>query len=69
MHCIKDAKDFFETVVRFRLDDNDGKTRVRFEQDNWKETNDFYAACNFTWGRFLVSLRDYCEKGKGVPFE
>ena len=66
--CLGDAPEWVGTVFTFKLDENEGKTRIRFEQANWKENGDFYAACNFSWGRYLVSLRNYCEKGKGDPF-
>jgi uncharacterized protein YndB with AHSA1/START domain len=66
--CTGDAEEWIGTVFTFRLDENEGKTRVRFEQANWKNNSDFYAACNFSWGRYLVSLRNLCEKGKGDPF-
>jgi hypothetical protein len=69
MLCTSGFDDWVGTTVRLRLDDNEGKTRVRFEHDDWKEATDFYAACNFSWGRYMASLRDYCEKGKGQPFE
>jgi uncharacterized protein YndB with AHSA1/START domain len=66
--CLGDAPDWIGTIITFKLDENEGKTRIRFEQSGYKETNDFYAQCNFSWGRYLVSLRDHCEKGKGAPF-
>ena len=56
------------TIMVFHLDDHDGKTRVRFEHEGWKETNDEYDAVTFTWGRYLESLRQYCQKGKGEAF-
>jgi uncharacterized protein YndB with AHSA1/START domain len=52
----------------FMLDDNDGKTRIRFSHDGWTEQDDFHAACNFTWGRYMESLRQYCQTGKGEAF-
>lgn len=67
--CVGGADDWMGTIFTFKLDENEGKTRVRFEQANWKEANDFYAACNFSWGRFMESLRNLCQTGKGSPFE
>ena len=52
----------------FSLDENEGKTRVRFSHSEWDEAGDFYANCNFSWGRYLESLRQYCQTGKGKPF-
>jgi uncharacterized protein YndB with AHSA1/START domain len=66
--CIESAPDWVGTKLTFHLDDNDGKTRVRFNHGNWNQANDFMAQCNFSWGRYMESLRNLCEKGKGSPF-
>ena len=66
--CVASAPDWVGTKFTFNLDTNDGKTRVRFEQSGWKETGDFYAACCFSWGRYMESLRQYCQTGKGEAF-
>jgi len=52
----------------FALDENDGKTRVRFSQDGWTEHDDFYASCSFSWARYMESLRQFCQTGKGEAF-
>ena len=52
----------------FMLDENDNKTRVRFSHSGWTEEDDFYAICTFTWGRYMESLRQYCQTGKGGAF-
>ena len=31
--------------------------------------NDFYAACSFSWSRYLESLRQFCQTSKGEAFE
>jgi uncharacterized protein YndB with AHSA1/START domain len=67
--CMGDTDDWIGTILTFHLDDNEGKTRVRFRHENWKEAGDFYAQCNFSWGRYMESLRKFCETGKGTPFE
>ncbi|HXB39241.1 MAG TPA: SRPBCC domain-containing protein [Bacteroidia bacterium] len=66
--CVDGPEDWIGTKVSFHLDENEGKTRVRFDHTGWKDANDFYANCNFSWGRFMESLRNLCEKGKGAPF-
>jgi uncharacterized protein YndB with AHSA1/START domain len=66
--CVGGAEDWIGHIFSFHLDTNDNKTRVRFEQSGWKETNDFYASCNFSWGRYMESLRQYCQTGKGEAF-
>ena len=39
-----------------------------FHHDNWKEYTPMFAECNYTWGRFLRSLKLLCETGKGRPW-
>lgn len=67
--CIEGDKEWIGTVFIFDLEDNDGKTILRFSQNNWREATDFYAYCNFQWGQYMVSLKHYCETGKGSPFD
>ena len=52
----------------FELDENEEKTRVRFSHDGWKDQGDFYAQCSFSWGRYMESLRQYCQTGLGEAF-
>ena len=52
----------------FELDENDNKTRVRFTHAGWKHQDDFYAHCSFSWGRYMESLRQYCQTGQGEAF-
>jgi uncharacterized protein YndB with AHSA1/START domain len=57
-----------DTHITFLLDENEGKTRVRFSHDNWQDNDDFYAQCCFSWGRYMESLRQYCQTGTGEAF-
>jgi uncharacterized protein YndB with AHSA1/START domain len=66
--CTDGPPDWIGTHVTFTLDENEGKTRVRFSHDGFKEVNDFFGQCNFSWGRYMESLRNLCEKGQGSPF-
>ena len=66
--CVAGPEDWLGNIFTFDLDENEGKTRVRFEQAGWKEANDFYASCSFSWGRYMESLRQYCQAGKGEAF-
>ncbi|MEO7294042.1 MAG: SRPBCC domain-containing protein [Ginsengibacter sp.] len=66
--CIAGPEDWIGTTFTFKLDENERKTRVRFEQAGWKEAKDFYASCAFSWGRYMESLRQYCQTGKGEAF-
>ena len=66
--CVDGFDDWIGTKVNFVLDENDGKTRVRFEHSDWKEANDSFAGCSFSWARYLESLRQLCQTGKGEAF-
>jgi uncharacterized protein YndB with AHSA1/START domain len=66
--CVASPFGWVGHTFTFILDDNDGKTRVRFSHDGWTEQDDFHASCNFTWGRYMESLRQYCQTGKGEAF-
>lgn len=43
-------------------------TLVVFSHDNWKDYTAMFAECNYTWGRFLWSLKMHCEQGDGRPW-
>lgn len=66
--CVAGPPDWLGTTVSFYLDDNDNKTRVRFEHAGWQDNGDFYAACSFSWGKYLESLRQLCQTGMGEAF-
>lgn len=66
--CVGENEGWQGHIFTFQLDTNENKTRVRFEQAGWKEADDFYASCNFSWGRYLESLRQLCQSGKGEAF-
>ena len=66
--CVASPHGWVGNTFTIKLDDNDGKTRVRFSHDGWKEQDDFYAICSFTWARYMESLRQLCQTGKGEAF-
>jgi uncharacterized protein YndB with AHSA1/START domain len=66
--CVASPFGWVGNTFIFLLDENEGKTRVRFSHEGWEEQDDFYAICAFTWGRYLESLRQYCQTGRGEAF-
>ncbi len=66
--CVESNHGWKGTTFTFLLDENDGKTRVRFSHDGWQNNDDFYAICSFSWGRYMESLRQLCQTGKGEAF-
>ena len=66
--CVAGFADWIGTTITITLEDRDGRTMVRFEHSGWATDNDFFGACSFSWGRYLSSLRRYCETGIGEAF-
>ena len=66
--CVESNHGWKGHTFSFLLDENDGKTRVRFSHDGWNEQDDFHAICCFSWGRYMESLRQLCQTGKGEAF-
>lgn len=67
--CIDGHDDWKGTTLKFKLESASAVTRVRFAHEGWKNTDDFYAKCTYGWGWYIESLKQYCETGKGKPFE
>jgi uncharacterized protein YndB with AHSA1/START domain len=67
--CLMGDKEWIGTTFRFALEEKDGETILCFTHGNWKEMTDFFASCNFHWGHYMSSLKNYCETGQGEPFE
>ena len=55
-------------IMAFHLDTNADKTRVRFEHVGFESQDDGYANMNYSWAKYLESLRQYCQKGIGEGF-
>ena len=66
--CLEGDKEWIGTTFLFDLEEKDGSTILRFSHNNWKEDTDFFASCNYNWGYYLKSLKQYCETGEGTPF-
>ncbi|MDH7444360.1 SRPBCC family protein [Aquimarina sp. 2201CG14-23] len=66
--CVASEHGWIGHIFTFLLDKNDGKTRVRFSHEGWKDQDDFYAICSYSWGRYMESLRQYCQTGIGEAF-
>jgi uncharacterized protein YndB with AHSA1/START domain len=69
--CIdSDSSEWIGTHIFFTLrEDENHKTHVKFEHNDWRQPTDFYGSCNYHWGQFMVSLKMLCETGKGLPYE
>jgi uncharacterized protein YndB with AHSA1/START domain len=67
--CIAGDKEWLGTRLLFDIRESEAGTVLRFSQLDWREETDFFASCNYQWGIYMKSLKDYCEKGKGNPFK
>ena len=55
-------------VMKYDLDENDGKTRVRYAYEGFDAMDDSYANMNFSSAKYMESLRQYCQNGRGEAF-
>lgn len=65
--CLAGPPDWIGTNFTFELSTQDDYTILIFGHRNWKEESESKAHCNMKWGVFMMSLKDYIEKGKGKP--
>lgn len=68
-HCEGMDEEWKDTVITFRLEENEGKTVLHFVHGNWKKETDHVASCNYHWGYYMHSLKLLCETGAGTPFK
>jgi uncharacterized protein YndB with AHSA1/START domain len=59
--------EWVRTTILFELEEKEGKTILRFTHAGWRVATDLYAECTYDWGRFMTSLKSYCETGTGTP--
>jgi uncharacterized protein YndB with AHSA1/START domain len=45
----------------------DTGTILCFAHSGWRAATPMFAECSYTWGRFLHSLKQLCETGRGHP--
>jgi uncharacterized protein YndB with AHSA1/START domain len=65
--CVLSIEEWIDTYISFDLEEKDGRTLLRFAHTGWRAVTDMFAACNYDWGRFMTSLKSYCETGTGTP--
>ena len=66
--CVESAWDNIGHIMKYELEENEGKTRVRYTYEGFSEMDDAYANMNFSSAKYLESLRQYCQTGKGEAF-
>lgn len=65
--CINSIEEWIDTNISFDLEEKEGHTLLRFTQSGWRAVTDTFAGCNYDWGRFMTSLKLFCETGTGTP--
>ena len=65
--CINSIEEWIDTNILFDLEEKEGHTLLRFTQSGWRAVTDTFAGCNYDWGRFMTSLKLFCETGTGTP--
>jgi len=67
-YCLGGDPEWEDTSLSFELTRTpEGHTQIYFLHHDWKTTSGIFALCNFDWAKYLTSLRDYLETGKGNP--
>ncbi len=67
--CLKGDPEWIGTTLVFDLESTEDATRLRFGHNDWRDETDFFANCNFHWGFYMQSLKQYCETGEGTPYQ
>lgn len=65
--CIEGPEEWIGTDITFEFSQQGDQIIIIFGHRNWREAIEFTAHCSMKWAVFLLSLRDYVERGKGKP--
>ena len=66
--CVESEWDNIGHIMKYDLDENGGKTRLRYTYEGFTEMDDSYSNMNYSSGKYLESLRQYCQNGRGEAF-
>jgi len=66
--CVDGDKEWIGTKLSFELNEKEEKITLSFSHLNWENESEFFGFCNHQWGRYLDSLKSYCETGNGHPY-
>ena len=65
--CTRSNDEWMNTTISFELEESEGRTIIRFSHAGWRALTDTYAGSNYDGGRFMASLKTFCETGTGTP--
>jgi len=66
--CTEQEGEWKDTVITFDLVKTDAQVFINFSHKNWAHQTNLCSHCSTKWAVFMLSLKDYLEKGKGQPF-
>jgi len=67
-HCLS-GREWNGTRLLFSLEQNNGKTLVRFTHADWEAETDYFVNCTTTWGELMYRLKATAEgKSPGPLF-
>jgi uncharacterized protein YndB with AHSA1/START domain len=65
--CLGGPEEWIGTELTFRLKPQEDQTFVLFTHAKWKEPVEFMHHCSTKWATFLLSLKNWLERGEGRP--
>ncbi len=66
--CTENEGEWKDTIITFDLEKADKQIFINFSHTQWSQQTSLCAHCSTKWAVFMLSLKDYLEKGKGHPF-
>lgn len=66
--CVNGPEDWVGTQIEFEIHQQREHSQLMFRHTGWDSENSFFHHCSTKWATFLLSLRDYVEKGVGRPY-
>lgn len=67
--CVDGHDEWINTQITFELRRENRGTKVCFSHYGWNKQSEYTGECSFHWARYLVSLKNLCEIGQGIPDE
>jgi uncharacterized protein YndB with AHSA1/START domain len=65
--CVGGPDEWIGTDLTFALESKEGQTFVIFTHAGWKKPVEFMHHCSTKWATFLLSLKNWIERGEGRP--
>jgi uncharacterized protein YndB with AHSA1/START domain len=65
--CVGGPDEWIGTEITFRLRQKKDQTVVLFTHAGWREPVEFMHHCSTKWATFLLSLKNWVERGEGRP--